>query len=34
MLIDSKGGGWGFELGRGRCVGVTGETDGVYSLEV
>lgn len=23
MLIDSKGGGWGFELGRGRQVGVT-----------
>ena len=21
MLIDSKGGGWGFELGRGRSVG-------------
>lgn len=22
MLIDSKGGGWGFELGRGRGVGI------------
>lgn len=23
MLIDSKGGGWGFELGRGRSVGIS-----------